>query len=278
MGHVVILGVFVADTAYRAERQPRMGETILGDGFALGPGGKGSNQAVAAAPCGGRDALHHPSRPRSLRRHGADDLEGRGRHPGDHPARRQLHRRGLHLHRGRRPATTPSSSAPASPATISEADIEARRRSSRARRSSSPSLNSRFPRRCARWRSRAGQGCAPSSTPRPAAPLAGRDAGAVRLRHPERDRGRGADRPGRDDGRGSEKAAAIAARHGRRGRGHHAWRQGCALSRRRRAAVHVPPFSAGPVVETTGAGDAFNGGFAAALARDMDPVAAVLFG
>jgi len=27
---VVILGVFVADTAYRAKRQPRMGETILG--------------------------------------------------------------------------------------------------------------------------------------------------------------------------------------------------------------------------------------------------------
>ena len=49
---VVILGVFVADTAYRAERMPRMGETILGQGFALGPGGKGSNQAVAAARLG----------------------------------------------------------------------------------------------------------------------------------------------------------------------------------------------------------------------------------
>ena len=53
MSSVVILGVFVADTAYRAERQPRMGETILGSGFALGPGGKGSNQAVAAARLGG---------------------------------------------------------------------------------------------------------------------------------------------------------------------------------------------------------------------------------
>lgn len=49
---VVILGVFVADTAYRAARQPRMGETILGNGFALGPGGKGSNQAVAAGRLG----------------------------------------------------------------------------------------------------------------------------------------------------------------------------------------------------------------------------------
>jgi ribokinase len=52
MGRVVILGVFVADTSYRAARMPRMGETILGQGFALGPGGKGSNQAVAAARLG----------------------------------------------------------------------------------------------------------------------------------------------------------------------------------------------------------------------------------
>lgn len=49
MGTVVILGVFVADTAYRADRMPQMGETIMGNSFALGPGGKGSNQAVAAA-------------------------------------------------------------------------------------------------------------------------------------------------------------------------------------------------------------------------------------
>ena len=51
-GKIVILGVFVADTAYRADRAPRMGETILGNSFALGPGGKGSNQAVAAAKLG----------------------------------------------------------------------------------------------------------------------------------------------------------------------------------------------------------------------------------
>lgn len=50
---IVILGIFVADTVYRADRQPRMGETILGNSFVLGPGGKGSNQAVAAAMAGG---------------------------------------------------------------------------------------------------------------------------------------------------------------------------------------------------------------------------------
>jgi ribokinase len=52
MGKIVILGVFVADTAYRAARMPHMGETILGNSFALGPGGKGSNQAVAAGRLG----------------------------------------------------------------------------------------------------------------------------------------------------------------------------------------------------------------------------------
>ena len=52
MGKIVILGVFVADTAYRAARMPKMGETILGNSFALGPGGKGSNQAVAAGNLG----------------------------------------------------------------------------------------------------------------------------------------------------------------------------------------------------------------------------------
>jgi ribokinase len=42
--------------------------------------------------------------------------------------------------------------------------------------------------------------------------------------------------------------------------------------------VLVPAFDAGPVVETTGAGDAFNGSFAAALARGMAPLDAVHFG
>lgn len=50
---IVILGVFVADTVYRAARLPRIGETLIGSGFAIGPGGKGSNQAVAAAKAGG---------------------------------------------------------------------------------------------------------------------------------------------------------------------------------------------------------------------------------
>ncbi len=51
-GGVAILGIFVADLAFRAGRMPAMGETIAGSDFKMGPGGKGSNQAVAAARAG----------------------------------------------------------------------------------------------------------------------------------------------------------------------------------------------------------------------------------
>lgn len=52
MSDVAILGIFVADLAFEAPRLPVMGETLLGEGFRMGPGGKGSNQAVAAAKAG----------------------------------------------------------------------------------------------------------------------------------------------------------------------------------------------------------------------------------
>lgn len=51
-GRVVILGIYVTDLTFRASRMPRLGETIAGSAFAMGPGGKGSNQAVAAARAG----------------------------------------------------------------------------------------------------------------------------------------------------------------------------------------------------------------------------------
>ncbi len=51
-GRVVILGIYVTDLTFRAGRMPQIGETIAGSAFAMGPGGKGSNQAVAAARAG----------------------------------------------------------------------------------------------------------------------------------------------------------------------------------------------------------------------------------
>src|SRR6202040_3277196 len=49
---VAILGIFVADLAFRAGRLPAIGETVAGSGFAIGPGGQGANQAVTAARAG----------------------------------------------------------------------------------------------------------------------------------------------------------------------------------------------------------------------------------
>ena len=51
---VTVMGSFVADLAFRTDRIPAWGETLMGQSFKLGPGGKGSNQAVAAARAGGR--------------------------------------------------------------------------------------------------------------------------------------------------------------------------------------------------------------------------------
>jgi len=51
---IVVMGSFVADLAFRAARLPVWGETLIGSSFAVGPGGKGSNQAVAAARAGAK--------------------------------------------------------------------------------------------------------------------------------------------------------------------------------------------------------------------------------
>lgn len=51
---VFIVGIFVTDLTFRAARMPVLGETIAGSAFKMGPGGKGSNQAVAAARAGAR--------------------------------------------------------------------------------------------------------------------------------------------------------------------------------------------------------------------------------
>lgn len=51
---ITVMGSFVADLAFRAKKLPGWGETLMGSDFKLGPGGKGSNQAVAAARLGTR--------------------------------------------------------------------------------------------------------------------------------------------------------------------------------------------------------------------------------
>lgn len=55
--NVLIIGSLNMDLVAQAERLPRAGETLLGQSFATVPGGKGANQAVAAARLGGQVAM-----------------------------------------------------------------------------------------------------------------------------------------------------------------------------------------------------------------------------
>lgn len=52
MPDVVVLGSLNMDLVVRTERMPRPGETVLGERFVTVPGGKGANQAAAAARLG----------------------------------------------------------------------------------------------------------------------------------------------------------------------------------------------------------------------------------
>ena len=54
MASLVVVGGCNMDLIAHAPRLPAAGETVLGDRFATAPGGKGSNQAVAAARLGAR--------------------------------------------------------------------------------------------------------------------------------------------------------------------------------------------------------------------------------
>ena len=54
MSDISVLGIFVADISFSGSKIPAIGETILGNKYNIGPGGKGCNQAVAIARLGGK--------------------------------------------------------------------------------------------------------------------------------------------------------------------------------------------------------------------------------
>ena len=83
---VVVLGSFNTDLTVNVPRLPRMGETVMGGAFYRAAGGKGANQAVAAARAGARTAF--------IGCVGEDDF---GRAARENLAREEIELSGLHV-------------------------------------------------------------------------------------------------------------------------------------------------------------------------------------
>ena len=54
---IIVVGIFVVDLSFISSKLPKPGETVIGDSYNIGPGGKGSNQCVAIARAGGDVSL-----------------------------------------------------------------------------------------------------------------------------------------------------------------------------------------------------------------------------
>ena len=54
---IIVVGIFVVDLSFKSTKLPKLGETVIGGSYNIGPGGKGSNQCVAIARAGGDVSL-----------------------------------------------------------------------------------------------------------------------------------------------------------------------------------------------------------------------------
>lgn len=272
---VVILGVFVADTAYRAVRAPRMGETILGSDFKLGPGGKGSNQAVAAGRLGADVTF----------------VTRLGRDPFADMARATWKEAGVKASVIEMPESytgaayifieeTTGNNAiivcPGAATFISPDDIDANAALIRSAGVFVTQLEQPIDAALRGLEIAREAGVATILNPAPAAKLPDRIYALSDYLTPnetETEELTGLKVETVDDARrAADRLLAMGVGTaiitlGDKG----------ALLHAKGQSEHVPAVAAGPVVETTGAGDAFNGGLAAALARGISPLEAVRF-
>ncbi|MGB5870671.1 MAG: ribokinase [Albidovulum sp.] len=276
MGSVVVLGVFVADTSYRASRPPRMGETIMGESFALGPGGKGSNQAVAAARAGAKTHM--------ITRLGRDPFADMAlacwKDAGVIPAITQhddSYTGAAYIFVEASTGDNAIIVCPGVAGTISDADIEARAALISAASVFVTQLEQPLAAAMRALQIARAAGVRTVLNPAPAAPLPDGMLGLCDFVTPnetEAEALTGVKVTSVEDAITAAKAlrlmgaGAAIITLGDKGALYHDGDQ----------TRHVPAVAAGPVVETTGAGDAFNGGFAAALARGDDPLSATRFG
>ena len=276
MGKVVILGVFVADTAYRAARQPRMGETILGLSFALGPGGKGSNQAVASAMAGaethfisrlGRDPFAEMALATWAK---AGVIPAVSQHADSYTGAAYIF---IEAATGNNAIIV----SPGAAAQIAVADVEAQAALIAGADVFVTQLEQPIPVALHALRLARAAGVRTILNPAPAATLPAGMLGYCDYVTPNESEAEGLTGI-KVTGVETAVVAARALRAAGAGAAIITLGENGALYHDATQTLHVPAIIAGPVVETTGAGDAFNGGFAAALAGGADPITSVRFG
>jgi ribokinase len=273
---IVILGVFVADTAYRAVRQPRLGETLLGKAFTLGPGGKGSNQSVAAGRLGapvsfitrlGKDAF-------------ADIARQTWRDAGVTPSvieTPESYTGAAYIFVEEATGNNAIIVCPGAATLISAADVEAQAALIRGAALFMTQLEQPIEAALRGLEIARDAGAATILNPAPAAELPAEIYRLCDYLTPNESEAQGLTGVKVETVDDARRAADVLLR---RGVGTVIVTLGDkgALLHDGAVSEHLPAVSAGPVVETTGAGDAFNGGFATALARGDAPADAVRYG
>jgi ribokinase len=273
---VTVMGSFIADLTVRTPQLPGWGQTVLGSGFRIGPGGKGSNQAVAAARLGGhvcfigavgRDTFGELAR-RTWREEGVDTAFCTD--TPDHPTGSAA----VLVHEGHGENAIVVDPGSGLHLTVADVDRAATRIAASA--VFVTQLEVALPvvehalalARCA--------GAITILNPAPAAPLPAAVYLLCDYLTPNESEAAGlvgfpvttvADAERAADVLLARGVGRVIVTLGARG----------ALVKTARVTEHVPALDAGPVVETTGAGDAFNGALAIGLVEGMDVVAATRF-
>lgn len=273
---VAILGIFAVDVTFLAPRLPKIGETLTGTGFVMGPGGKGSNQAVAAARAGGKVRFISKIGTDAFGEIGLKTWAEAGAEP--------------HV---RRMSDKPTGSAfifvndsngqnaiivyPGASGTITPADVEAEAAAIETAKVFVTQLEQPVDAAVRALEIARAAGTVTVFNPAPALSfpdaayalsdyIAPNETEAAMLTGVE---------PGTVDDARRAGDALLA-----KGAGNALITLGAngVLLHNRERSIHLKAKAAGEVIDTTGAGDAFIGGFATALSKGLDPVEAVRYG